>query len=89
MRPQYFSGEQREEFLGWFSVDVGGRESGSVTNLNVISMFTVAERKSQNSKLITWGGWLAGWRGTKRIFISPTLIDLLRLHILDLADQNI
>ena len=70
-------------------------EGVSVTNLNVISMFTVAERKSQNSKLITWGGWLAGWRGTKRIFISPTLIDLLRsdslytLHILDLADQNI
>ena len=31
-----------------------------VSNLNVISMFTVAERKSQNSKLITWGGWLVG-----------------------------
>ena len=39
---------------------VGG-EGVSVTNLNVISMFTVAERKSQNSKLITWGGGLAGW----------------------------
>ena len=31
-----------------------------VSNLNVISMFTVAERKSENSKLITWGGWLVG-----------------------------
>ena len=57
-------------------VRVEGRV-GSVTNLNVISMFTVAERKSENSKLITWGGWRAGG-GTKRIFISPTLIDLLR-----------
>ena len=56
----------------------------AVTNLNVISMFTVAERKSENSKLITWGGG-----ETERIFISATLIDLLRLHILDLADQNI
>ena len=49
----------------------------AVTNLNVISMFTVAERKSENSKLITWGGWLAGG-GTERIFFSLTLIDLLR-----------
>ena len=53
------------------------RPGDTGTNLNVISMFTVAERKSENSKLITWGGWLAGG-GTERIFISLTLIDLLR-----------
>ena len=39
------------------------RSGDTGTNLNVISMFTVAERKSENSKLITWGGWRAGGNG--------------------------